>query len=145
MSLSRDRKTDRKTVYNRAWMKAYRKSHWAHVRTIERASQVRRAARLGAEGLKRENLRYNLWYQYRMPIEVFEQMVEAQHGACAICENGPALGKRLHVDHDHRTGKVRGLLCHSCNQGMIALDRVAAWPEKASRYATKFMEIRQSH
>lgn len=39
----------------------------------------------------------------------------AQHGRYAICGREPRPGKHLHVDHDHDTGRVRGLLCFSCN------------------------------
>jgi hypothetical protein len=42
-------------------------------------------------------------------------MIEAQGGVCAICE-GPL--DNPHVDHDHATGKVRGILCFNCNAGL---------------------------
>lgn len=55
----------------------------------------------------------------------FNEMLEAQGGACAICErpekvvdsrNGRV--KSLAVDHDHESGAVRGLLCQNCNKGI---------------------------
>lgn len=44
----------------------------------------------------------------------YDRMFVEQHGVCAICEQ-PELTRRLSVDHNHATGKVRGLLCHRCN------------------------------
>jgi hypothetical protein len=41
-----------------------------------------------------------------------------QRGVCAICGREPRPGKHLHIDHDHDTGRVRGLLCFSCNVGV---------------------------
>ncbi|WP_309144509.1 endonuclease VII domain-containing protein [Streptomyces sp. BR123] len=43
-----------------------------------------------------------------------DEMIAAQGGACVICRIGPA----EHVDHDHETGKVRGVLCFSCNAAL---------------------------
>jgi hypothetical protein len=45
--------------------------------------------------------------------EQFEALLGRQARACAICFE--AVGERLNVDHDHSTGKVRGLLCRRCN------------------------------
>lgn len=46
-------------------------------------------------------------------------MLVRQGGVCAIC-GGPPDGrwKRFHVDHCHKTGRVRGLLCRKCNNGL---------------------------
>lgn len=48
----------------------------------------------------------------------FEATLTAQSGACAICREPSKQHRRLSVDHDHRTGLARGLLCHRCNLGL---------------------------
>jgi hypothetical protein len=57
---------------------------------------------------------------YGLTLEDYDAMLEAQGGVCAICGGGPIGGreKYLCVDHDHETGKVRGLLCGHCNTGI---------------------------
>ena len=51
-----------------------------------------------------------------MTVERYEQMLSEQDGSCAICSMPVNKnGTRLCVDHDHKTGKTRGLLCHNCN------------------------------
>lgn len=54
---------------------------------------------------------------YGLTTEQYDEMLAAQSGACAICgaTEAGAWGGRLPVDHDHSTGRVRGLLCHNCN------------------------------
>ena len=47
----------------------------------------------------------------------YARLLEAQGGGCAICGSKPKT-RRLHVDHDHATGRVRGLLCHRCNRAL---------------------------
>jgi hypothetical protein len=47
----------------------------------------------------------------------YEAMLKSQSGGCAIC-TAPPSGKSLHIDHCHKTGRVRGLLCIRCNRGI---------------------------
>lgn len=49
--------------------------------------------------------------------EEYAALLAAQDGHCAMCPSEPKT-RRLHVDHNHRTGKVRGLLCFRCNRGL---------------------------
>ncbi|MCX6399230.1 MAG: endonuclease VII domain-containing protein [Propionibacteriales bacterium] len=61
--------------------------------------------------------------QYGITIAQYESMVEAQGNRCGICErepdpNGRFATSRLHIDHSHKTGKVRALLCNRCNAGL---------------------------
>jgi len=48
-------------------------------------------------------------------------MFEAQGGVCAICGEARPDERTLHVDHDHATGLIRGLLCFRCNQAIGSL------------------------
>lgn len=64
---------------------------------------------------------YLLRRMYGITLEEYQEMVLRQKGLCAICGRMP-VGKHnqavLHVDHDHETGRVRGLLCSHCNRGL---------------------------
>lgn len=50
-------------------------------------------------------------------MEQYAAMLAEQHGVCAICASPPS-GRALAVDHNHATGKIRGLLCGNCNRGI---------------------------
>jgi hypothetical protein len=65
----------------------------------------------------------NLANNYGMTEEDFERRLKDQSGRCAICQDdisGRTDKGRLkaHIDHDHETGAVRGLLCAQCNVGL---------------------------
>ncbi len=53
--------------------------------------------------------------KYGISLEIYYAMLKSQNGGCAICGKENAHGKPLAVDHNHKTGSVRGLLCFSCN------------------------------
>ncbi len=64
--------------------------------------------------------RCNLKKKYDLTPEEYEAMLEKQGGVCAICKSEERSGNRvrLAVDHNHKTGKVRGLLCSGCNTAL---------------------------
>ena len=47
-----------------------------------------------------------------------QKMVEEQNGLCLICHKPLGTGKGVHIDHDHDTGRVRGVLCTNCNSAL---------------------------
>ena len=72
---------------------------------------VARANRLLRHGSTRN---FHLMRRYGITAEQFDAMAAAQGGLCLLCRVRPP----KHVDHDHLTGKVRGLLCSGCTQGL---------------------------
>lgn len=82
-----------------------------------------------------KQLKTHLRNAYGITIEEYDKLVEAQEGLCAICglpetvKNG-----RLAVDHDHKTGQIRGLLCFGCNTGIGKLQDDPALLRRAVQY-----------
>ena len=74
----------------------------------------------------------------------YNELYAEQGGRCLICgQHRPDHGSGgLLVDHDHETGKVRGLLCVRCNTRMSAVDD-RGWLEKALKYRNGFIEFSQ--
>jgi ribosomal protein S14 len=58
---------------------------------------------------------------YGLTPDEYIKMYSKQQGKCAICGNKPTTKRGLHVDHNHNTKMVRGLLCHGCNTGIGAM------------------------
>lgn len=53
----------------------------------------------------------------KITVEQYEKLLRAQNGVCAGCLRPPKKN-RLNLDHDHKTRRVRGLLCFRCNYGL---------------------------
>jgi hypothetical protein len=67
---------------------------------------------------KQKHKNYVLKRSYGIPLSEFNRLVELQNGCCAICGGPPRSKPSFCVDHDHVTGKVRGLLCSPCNSAL---------------------------
>jgi hypothetical protein len=61
---------------------------------------------------------YHLKRKYGITLEQYNEIFEAQDGVCAICREPRPEERTLHVDHDHDTGEIRGLLCFRCNNAL---------------------------
>jgi len=70
--------------------------------------------------------------EYGLTEEEYNNMVLSQNNLCAIC-NKPS-NKTLHIDHDHVTGRVRGLLCSNCNLGIGLLEEDLVVLNRAIEY-----------
>lgn len=84
--------------------------------------------------------RYILKSRYGISEEIFTEMYNSQEGRCCICDKGlgnmflDVNGLRPVVDHCHKTGKVRGLLCNTCNSGIGMLEDSPKLLMKALKY-----------
>lgn len=83
---------------------------------------------------RRQNLK-----KYGVTPEFYDELLESQNGKCAICESSDPSGRgtRFHLDHNHETGKVRGLLCSKCNTGIGLLKDSKEIIRKALIYLEK--------
>jgi hypothetical protein len=78
---------------------------------------------------------YNLRKHYGITIKQYDELLKKQNNKCAIC-NRESIYK-LHVDHNHKSGKVRGLLCGSCNRGIGLFGESLELLQKAKEYLNK--------
>lgn len=91
------------------------------------------------QGNKRQQRRLNLKSKFGMTLEAYEALKAEQDGKCAICKSDKPGGRGdWHVDHDHRTDKVRGLLCLGCNVGLGNFKDDPLKLEAAARYLRKY-------
>lgn len=120
--------SEEKRNYKREWARAHPES-----------SKAARQRRRQIPGYQRNEM---LKEKYGISLQDFEKMATAQDGVCAICSRDPSefegdknlSHKVLHVDHDHVTGRIRGLLCFFCNTAIGMLRDDAAVAIRAADY-----------
>lgn len=80
---------------------------------------------------------YRLKYTYGISLDDYQQKFLEQKGLCAICKTPPT-NRPLFVDHCHKTNKIRGLLCTTCNFALGALDDNITYFIEAIKYLEKY-------
>lgn len=73
--------------------------------------------------------------KFGIGLHQYQQMLEEQGGKCLICEKQD--WRNLAVDHDHKDGRVRGLLCSTCNTGLGQFQDSAPLLTKAIEYLSR--------
>ena len=110
--------------------KAVRKSRYAKdpeaAKAAVRAWKVANPRKVLAQTIRR----------YGLTLDDYDRLWARQVGRCAVCRREPGAKKldRLHVDHDHASGRVRGLLCGRCNVGLGAFGDDAERMRAAALY-----------
>ena len=109
------RKNNKRSVdrSQRRWRKKNR-SRWLEYQRSQ--NRKRYATKEGRDALRRSRFRR----KYGITLEDYDRMFERQKGLCAICKSPEqakfrGVVKRLFVDHDHKSNRVRQLLCQRCN------------------------------
>lgn len=88
----------------------------AKFRRHKRSSGGRAPQCRGCYGV--DNQRRKLWRKYRITPEEYDILLKTYEGKCAICGGANSDGRPIHVDHDHETGVIRGMLCFNCNAAL---------------------------
>lgn len=119
-------------------MKTYKTSESVRARARQRY-WANREHKLEYQRSRREqNPRYQRDYELKrkfgITLEEYEELFDTQGGVCFICGQPCSSGRSLAVDHDHSTGKVRGLLCGACNTGIGKLQDDPELLRKAAEY-----------
>ena len=107
------------------WMKEYRKNNKEKIAMKKRQWQISK---------------------YGITVEEYEKLFKDQENKCKICgihmNNAKGKGKCLTIDHDHKTGKVRGLLCGKCNSGLGLFNEDIEIIQNALNYLKSFTQTK---
>jgi hypothetical protein len=95
--------------------------------------------RKNPERSKNNNWNRKLVREYGISRVEYDKMLESQKGLCAICYQPDT--RKLSVDHNHQTGRVRELLCSRCNTSIGLLDENVERLNNMMQYLIKHLKI----
>jgi Recombination endonuclease VII len=108
------------SLANRKWYRDNRDRAISYVRAWQQANPDRvKAWRVRNRERRNEQMReIHLRNKFGLTPDEYDRILSAQGGVCVLCDRPPTPGISLHVDHDHGTGEIRGLLCMRCNNAL---------------------------
>ena len=141
-SLSEEDKEYKRNWYQKNKSKCIEQARNSRIR---RRKEGRDWYQLNKDKVRLYNQNHKFKTNYGLTLEEYNVLFEIQQGVCAICEkpetahdervNKPRF---LSVDHNHRTGKIRGLLCGKCNTALGSLKENTDTMSKMILYVNKF-------
>jgi 5-methylcytosine-specific restriction endonuclease McrA len=114
---------------------ARRRTRAWRLANLERANANQQAF-VASGGKRLSDRKSHLKRKYGMTLEQYQAMLDSQGGGCLICGRPPRDDISLHVDHDHSTGNVRGILCFCCNNALADFQDNPELLRKAASYVT---------
>jgi hypothetical protein len=108
------------------WYLRNRAREIARVRAWQKANpdRVKASHDRNRERRNKQMREIHLRNKFGLTVDEYNRILEAQDGACALCDAPPTAKSSLHVDHDHGTGEIRGLLCMRCNNALGLFARI---------------------
>lgn len=121
---------EKHAAYQRKWRAENKEKAQASVLKWRRANPEKQAV---------ISRRANMSHRYGITTEQRDERFEAQGSCCAICSTTePGTKAGWHVDHNHTTGDVRGILCHGCNVGLGCFKEDPDAIQRAIDYLERF-------
>jgi len=118
------------------WQKRYQKDYPEEMR--ERKKRYKEKDPERYYKLSRKHALRSSWKRYGHDPDKVERYFESHSGYCEICGIKPTKGAgRLHIDHDHDTGEIRGMLCLKCNTGLGQFNDDVKTLKSAIKYLKK--------
>lgn len=93
-----------------------------------------------AERPPRISKRDALLKSYGLNQQSYDALLKSQNGVCAICKRPNWNRKHPHIDHDHKTGKTRGLLCGACNHVLGRIEDNIETARAIVKYLQKYLD-----
>jgi hypothetical protein len=131
--------TEDKRKYYREYRRKYR---------LRNSSQERESQKRYRDNNKDKRKNGMLLWRFNITLEEYQVLFEAQGGVCKICNNPETAKKNkseelrmLAVDHDHNTGKVRGLLCARCNVQLGHYEKTKPRAQEFENYLEEAVQL----
>jgi hypothetical protein len=131
--------TEDKRKYYREYRRKYR---------LRNSSQERESQKRYRDNNKDKRKNGMLLWRFNITLEEYQVLFEAQGGVCKICNNPETAKKNkseelrmLAVDHDHDTGKVRGLLCARCNVQLGHYEKTKPRAQEFENYLEEAVQL----
>jgi hypothetical protein len=124
-------------MYQRGWNKRNPEKAREHKRRYRTRHPEKVWQFANAEGRKQARAKWRLRNRYGLSLEDYASLLLAQDNRCVICDSSFST-ETPYVDHNHITGKVRGILCATCNMGLGSYKDSVILLEKAISYLRRF-------